>query len=299
MTPRTYPHGVPCWVDTEQPDLRLATRFYGGVLGWTFTDAVPPDAPGSYLVATLDGQDVAAIGPGDGAPAWNTYLAADDADATAAAVTAAGGTVVAPPADAGPGGRTASCADPSGAAFRLWQARARPGAQSTNAPGTWNFSNLRTPDAAAATAFYGTVFGVVADQVGQGDWTATMLRVPGYGEHLAATVDPGILDRQDGIGAPPGFADAVGWLETGPAGRAGVLARHLHRRRPRRDGGRRRAARRRRGVVAGHGVDAGRARPRPGGRRLHRQPVHAARLTPRRTGTRSTIASGVDQPCAT
>ena len=218
MTPRTYPHGVPCWVDTEQPDLEVATRFYGGVLGWTFTDAVPADSPGSYLVATLDGLDVAAVGPGDGAPAWNTYLAVDDADATAAAVTAAGGTVVAAPADAGPGGRAAGCEDPTGAAFRLWQARRRPGVQAANVPGAWNFSNLRTPDPAAATAFYGTVFGVVADQVGQGDWAATMLRVPGYGEHLAATVDPGILERQDGVGAPPGFADAVGWLEPLPPG---------------------------------------------------------------------------------
>jgi uncharacterized protein len=39
-----------------------------------------------------------------------------------------------------------------------------------------------------------------------------MIRRPGYGDHLAATVDPGIQERQAGISAPPGFADAIGWL---------------------------------------------------------------------------------------
>jgi predicted enzyme related to lactoylglutathione lyase len=39
-----------------------------------------------------------------------------------------------------------------------------------------------------------------------------MIRRPGYGDHLAATVDPGIHERQAEVSAPPGFADAVGWL---------------------------------------------------------------------------------------
>jgi hypothetical protein len=30
MTNRTYLQGVPCWVDTEQPDVEAATAFYGG-----------------------------------------------------------------------------------------------------------------------------------------------------------------------------------------------------------------------------------------------------------------------------
>jgi uncharacterized protein len=46
MTNRTYPPGVPCWVDTEQPDVEAATVFYGGIFGWTYEDAMPPGAPG-------------------------------------------------------------------------------------------------------------------------------------------------------------------------------------------------------------------------------------------------------------
>jgi hypothetical protein len=35
-----------------------------------------------------------------------------------------------------------------------------------------------------------------------------MIRVPGYGDHLEATVDPDIRVRQ--AAAPPGFADVIG-----------------------------------------------------------------------------------------
>jgi predicted enzyme related to lactoylglutathione lyase len=214
MAGRSYPHGVTCWIDSEQPDLEAASRFYGGLFGWTLTDAVPPDAPGSYLIATLDGADVAALGPATGSSSagWNTYVAVDDADVTAAAVPAAGGVVLAPPADAGPGGRAATCADPQGAGFRLWQARRRLGAQLTNSPGTWNFSDLRTPDRDAAMAFYAPLFGWRAVDMAQG--AGTMLQVPGYGDHLAATVDPGIHERQ--AAAPPGFADVIGSLVVTP-----------------------------------------------------------------------------------
>ena len=207
---RTYPKGVPCWVDTEQPDPDAARHFYASLFGWTFSDAVPADAPGSYLIASLDGADVAAIGPtqGDTPVEWNTYIAAADAEAAAASVRAAGGSVTRAPVDAGPGGRLAACVDPRGARLRLWQPRRRLGAQLTNAPGTWNFSDLHTGDPTAATGFYAPLFGWEFDDIG----FATMIRRPGYGDHLAATVDPGIRDRQEDISAPPGFADAIGWL---------------------------------------------------------------------------------------
>ena len=208
--PRTYPHGVPSWVDTVAEDLDEAKRFYAGLFGWTFTDAMPADAPGSYLIATIDGQDVAAIGsPEDGdEPVWRTYVAVDDADATAKAVEAAGGTITTAPVDAGPGGRLAVCVDPRGAEFRLWQARARLGAQLANAPGAWNFSDLHTTDPRAAVEFYAAVFGWEFDDVG----FATMVRRPGYGDHLAATIYPDIKKVQADAMAPAGFEDAIAWM---------------------------------------------------------------------------------------
>jgi predicted enzyme related to lactoylglutathione lyase len=202
---RRYPHGVPSWVDVTQTDLAAARGFYGGLFGWELTDATPRDAPGAYLIATLDGHDAAAVAPADdaGGTSWRTYVACDDADATASVVRDAGGRVLVAPEDAGPGGRSATCADPQGAVFHLWQARRRLGAQVANVPGAWNVSILHTPDPGAVLPFYAAVFGWAVD-AGLG---AGMIRVPGYGDHLAATVDPHIHERQQL--APPGFADVV------------------------------------------------------------------------------------------
>jgi uncharacterized protein len=207
---RTYPSGVPCWIDIEPDDAGEAQQFYEGLFGWTFADATPPNAPGTYLIAQLDGQDVGAIAsPASSATgAWNTYIAVDDVEAATLSAQAAGGTV-ANPQDAGPAGRWAEILDPTGARFRVWQARRRLGAQMVNAPGSWNFSDLHTAAPAAARSFYEPLFGWDADEVGGG---VAMWRRPGYGEHLASTIDPGIIERQKAVAAPPGFADAIAWL---------------------------------------------------------------------------------------
>ena len=202
---RHYPEGVPSWVDVGQTDPEAALEFYGGLFGWEVTNVMPAGAPGAYYVATLDGHDVAGIAPVDGSAEcrWRTYVTVDDADAAAAAVTEHGGHVVTAPGDGGPGGRDATCADPQGAQFRLWQARRRLGAQVANSPGAWNFSILHSAAPAAVLPFYADVFGWAVDpQLGAG-----MIRLPGYGDHLAATVDSHIHERQ--AFAPPGFADVV------------------------------------------------------------------------------------------
>lgn len=213
-TPRTYPHGVPCWIDLETPAVDAAVRFYGTLFGWRFTEALPPDAPGRYVVASLDGTDATAVAgiatpdPGfDGEVSWHTYLAVDDVDAAVARVVVLGGHAGSGPQDVGPPGepvgRMARMVDPQGAPSRLWQAGTRLGAQVVNGPGTWNFSNLLTPDVDLALQFYGALLGWErSDDLGAG-----MARVPGYGDHLARTVDPGIHERQENV--PPGFADVV------------------------------------------------------------------------------------------
>ena len=204
---RTYPQGVPSWVDTEQPDPEAAQDFYRELLGWEFETVSPPDTP-MYAIARLGGRDVAGLAPAEAdAAAWNTYIAVDDADASAVRVAQAGGEVTAGPFSPGPAGRTAFCRDRAGAEFRLWQAGRRIGAQAVNDPGTWNFSYLHT-DRPETIDFYVEVFGWAVQDLG----FATMLRSPGYGDHLEATVDPDIRARQAGGGAPPGFEDAIGWV---------------------------------------------------------------------------------------
>jgi predicted enzyme related to lactoylglutathione lyase len=217
--PRTYPAGVTSWVDIEHPDLDAAATFYGGLFGWTFEQATPPGAAPRYFIAQLNGLDAAGIGetgPAGEAPGWQTYVAVDDADAVAARVEACGGRLLDGPAEAGEGGRWVGCADPFGVQFRLWQSRRRPGVQVVNTPGAWNFSDLHAADPAASAAFYTDVFGWSIDDVGFG----SMIRVPGYGDHLASTVDPDIRQRQAGVSVPPGFADAIGWLTAAAPGDA-------------------------------------------------------------------------------
>ncbi len=204
---RTYPAGVTSWIETRQPDVDAAIAFYGGLFGWEFEDVLPPDAPGRYVIATLGGLDVASITNSSEATAsWETYIAVDDADAVAARLVALGAVEVEPVQSAGPAGRSARFTDPQGAPFSIWQAGRRLGAQVTNAPGAWNFSDLHTSDPAAAQQFYSEAFGWrVVDQ----GWGAA-IQVPGYGDHLEATVDPDIRERQ--ANAPEGFEDVIGSL---------------------------------------------------------------------------------------
>ena len=210
-----YPAGVPCWVDTPQPDPDAAARFYAGVFGWEFEDVMPSDSPGRYLVGRLRGRDVAAVGSlSDGVPPmamWNTYMWVDDADETAAKAKEAGGSVLTEPFDVMGSGRMAVLADPEGAAFCVWQAGEHRGAQLVNEPGTWNFSELNTRDPKGAEAFYGAVFGWEANSVDLGDGGFTMWRLAGYGDFLEQR-DPELRSRMAADGAPEGFEDVVAWL---------------------------------------------------------------------------------------
>jgi uncharacterized protein len=197
-----------------QPDPEAAVRFYGGLFGWEFEDRMPADAPGSYFVARLDGQDVAAVGSQQqpGAAAWNTYIWVENADDAAVRVKDAGGSVLTEGFDVLDAGRMAVLADPAGAAFCVWQAGRHRGAQVVNAPGTWNWSDLHTSDAEGAKAFYGTVFGWEPATIDLGPGgSATMWRVPGYGDALAERY-PEIRTLHAQPGIPEGFSDAIGWL---------------------------------------------------------------------------------------
>jgi uncharacterized protein len=210
-----YPPGVPCWVDTAQPQPEEAVAFYRGLFGWEFEDRMPADAPGHYFVAQLRGRDVAAIGSqAEGAPptpAWHTYIWVENADHTAAKVKGAGGSVLVEPFDVLDAGRMGVFGDPSGAVFCVWQANEHKGAQLVNEPGTWNWSDLNTRDLERSQAFYGAVFGWQANTVNLGEFEGTMLRVPGYGDVLEA-LDPDLRRRHAEFGAPQGFADCIGWM---------------------------------------------------------------------------------------
>jgi uncharacterized protein len=202
-----YIPGVPCWVDTTQPDPDAAAQFYGALFGWELEDSMPAGADGKYMIARLRGGDVAAVSSQpEGAPAqavWNTYVWVDSADETAAKARTAGGSVLGEPFDVMDAGRMATIADPEGAVFCVWQAGRHRGARIVNEPGALNFNILNTRDPEAAKRFYAAVFGWATLDLGSGEfWT-----LPVYGDYLE-TLTPGIRERTAELGAA-GFEDVV------------------------------------------------------------------------------------------
>jgi uncharacterized protein len=170
-----FPPGVPCWVDTLQPNPDAAVAFYGNLFGWEFVDRMPPDVAGSYYIARLRGRDVAAIGSqmedAEPSPTWNTYIWVDSADTVARNVRIAGGTVLVEPLTVLDAGRMAKCADPEGAVFG-WE-----------------------------TDTFDSEFG-----------RSAMVRLPGYADFLER-YDPNLRNRHANAGVPPGFSDCIAWMQ--------------------------------------------------------------------------------------
>lgn len=155
--------GDPCWIDLMTSDAEKAKSFYGELFGWTF-ETGDQEMYGGYISAAKNGKSVAGIMPKQedqaGMPdAWSTYLAAEDAAATATAVAEHGGQVIMEPMDVPEQGQMAFFADPAGAAFGVWQRREHQGFQIAAEPGAPVWHELHAKDYPAAVKFYQDVFG--------------------------------------------------------------------------------------------------------------------------------------------
>jgi len=150
----------PIWIDLAANDVAAAGGFYTGLFGWEVN--VSPDPQyGGYARALARGADVAGIGPKmmPGQPsAWSVYFGTGDAVALAAAVAAAGGSVVAPPMQIGDQGHMAVFADPAGAFFGAWQADTMDGFHAEGS-GTFGWAELNSRGIDAAVPFYTGLFG--------------------------------------------------------------------------------------------------------------------------------------------
>jgi uncharacterized protein len=207
-----YIPGVPCWVDTNQPDPPSAVPFYQELFGWEFEDVAPPGSGTTYAIGRIRGGDagaVSSIAAGEPPVAkWNTYVWVEDADETAARARDAGGTVLVEAFEVPAAGRTAVIVDPEGAALCIWQSKGHKGAKVVNEHGSVNFNGLATRDPEGARAFYGAVFGWKTLELPSGiTWT-----LPGYGDHLEE-INPGVRAMMSQMGAPDGFIDVVANLQ--------------------------------------------------------------------------------------
>ncbi len=171
-----WPAGTPNWVDLSVDDPDAAAEFYSQLLGWT-VDAAPDDAQG-YRIATRDGRPAAGIGPKpvpEMPSNWATYIATDDADKTAEAIKAAGGSLHMEPFDVetstGNHGRMFFGTATDGSTFGVWQAGDHIGAAVYNETGSLSWNELHSHDLDKAKAFYADVFGYTFDDMSSPDFT--------------------------------------------------------------------------------------------------------------------------------
>jgi uncharacterized protein len=158
----SYAPGTPCWVDLASADLEASAAFYGDLLGWEIPELPNSAEMGGYRRAKFEGDDVAGAMPiqqPEQPAVWSTYISVEDADATAAAAVAEGGSLLFEPMDVMGLGRMCMLADPGGAVIGLWQPGTFAGAERVNGAGALCWNELGTRDPEGAKSFYNAVFG--------------------------------------------------------------------------------------------------------------------------------------------
>ena len=154
-----YEPGTPSWVDLASTDLPTSVRFYTELFGWSAADQGPES--GGYHMFMMGGRPIAGgmATMTEGQPsAWMSYVSVADADSTVDRIKRASGAVFVEPMDVMTAGRMAVAADPTGAAFGVWQPKDHRGAGIVNEPGTLTWNELNTRDIDAALDFYPRVF---------------------------------------------------------------------------------------------------------------------------------------------
>ncbi len=175
----SYDPGVPCWVDVSSRDVPATIAFYTGLFNW---DSFEPPGGGGYTMFLQAGKPVCAAGPlmDPNAPeAWTTYISVTDADAAAAAVKDAGGSILAGPFDVMDVGRMGVFMDDGGAVFSVWQPGAHTGAAIVNEPNSLTWNELASSDIDKSKTFYGRVFGWTAETNEMGGMSYTEFKVDG------------------------------------------------------------------------------------------------------------------------
>lgn len=173
----TNKHGDFIWYELLTSDADAAGEFYGKVVGWTSTNSGQQEMDYRFF-SSGDGSDnkdgvggYMAITPemaqGGARPAWIGYIAVDDVDASAAAITAAGGSVLMPAMDLDGVGRMAMVADPQGAPFYIMKGISDEASYSFAATepkvGHCAWNELASSDPEGAKAFYASQFGWTQD----------------------------------------------------------------------------------------------------------------------------------------
>lgn len=161
-------HGDFIWYELLTSDADAAERFYGAVLGWSYSKSVQTDD--DYRHFLMDGVEVGGLLPlteemrTNGAqPCWLAYIEVDDVDTRAASIVRAGGEIHLQPRDIPNVGRFALVTDPQGVPFNIMTSvgdvSSRSFAATEPMVGHCAWNELATSDPDKAVAFYTEQFG--------------------------------------------------------------------------------------------------------------------------------------------
>jgi len=154
------------WGDLVTSDVAAAADFYGKVFGWTFETYGGDDDRDTYTLALADGLpigglvfDQRAMKGKTPSARWVGLISVTDVQASTAAVTAGGGTVVHAPVMLGERGETAVFKDPEGVLFGIVNSKNGDPADFAGDVNEWYWVDLWTADIEKAAAFYRAVVG--------------------------------------------------------------------------------------------------------------------------------------------
>jgi predicted enzyme related to lactoylglutathione lyase len=121
---------------------------------------------------TLLGEEAKKMGA---PPNWLSYVAVDDAAASAKKIASLGGKVLVGPLDIGQG-HMAVAADPTGAVFAVWQSVQSMGTWLMGEPGSLGWNELISTNEDKSISFYKALFGWKAEPTEMPGMTYTILK---------------------------------------------------------------------------------------------------------------------------
>ncbi|MCG3172453.1 MAG: putative glyoxylase CFP32 [Myxococcota bacterium] len=186
------------WYDLNTSDVEKAKKFYGAVMGWTFTEQ---DMGGmKYTMFNNNGESLGGFAPLDpsmkGVPShWIAYCTVLDVDAAAKKAEKLGGKVLVPPMDIPDVGRFCMIADSTGAAiapFKFVEGREEEDKANAKTPpkvGEICWNELLTNNEDLSGKFASEIFGWTAKTENMGGrpyttffrndhWSAGMMKMP-------------------------------------------------------------------------------------------------------------------------
>lgn len=147
------------WADLVTDDILVAQKFYTALFGWQFNDY------GSYFIGRNDDRPLCGMfqrpRPADQSakPRWLGYISVANVERAQAAVTKAGGRVLAAPQKMPKRGEQAVFADAEGALFGVIKSSSGDPADFLAEPGDWIWIQLLSRDSRTAAEFYRAVGG--------------------------------------------------------------------------------------------------------------------------------------------